>query len=84
MKKLMRLITAFFFTSVSGCASENNNALGDATVTVRVVDDVGRPIKDVRSRLLSLSWYDAPAGLTDTNGVFKIYDCMCSYDRTIT
>jgi hypothetical protein len=59
--------------ATTGCAATpNNHGCKDAIVTVRVVNDEGEPVSDVRSRLLSLSWYDAPAGLTDTNGIFQI------------
>ena len=53
---------------LSGCANNLN-----ATVRVRVTDESGQPIHNVRSRLLSLSMYDAPSGLTDINGIFSIY-----------
>ena len=76
MKKLNTYVCFFaatIFTFTSGCISIFGNGLGEATVTVRVVDDLGEPINEVRSRLLSLSWYNAPWGRTDTNGIFIIH-----------
>jgi len=52
---------------LSGCA---NNL--DAIVKLRVIDDEGKPVSNVRSKVFSASMYDAPPGFTDTNGMVKI------------
>jgi len=56
----------------TGCIAFTNG-LGSATIRVCIIDDVEQPVKGVKSRILSESWYDAPSGFSDTNGMFSVY-----------
>ena len=74
-KALACLTTAIMtLVSTSGCAAiANKSSFGDATITVCIVDDKRQPIEGVHSKLFSLSSYDAPSGLTDTNGIYSVH-----------
>ncbi len=73
MKKQLTIFLIVFVVAVAAsfAYSQGLSGLNDATVVVRVVDELGRPVGGVRSTLWSLSDYDAKPGLTDTNGLFS-------------
>ena len=75
----MRTKTIIFLTFICvtiipliGCA-DLTNGLGSATVTVKIVDDIDKPLEDVRSEVYNLSDFDVAHGLTDTNGKYSLH-----------
>jgi len=86
MKKIMTTFHFTFFAlatfaPLTGCANNPN-----AIITVRVIDDAGKPISNVQSRIMSTFSYGTPTGLTDTNGMYavhldKIYDLDGTFQK---
>jgi len=64
-------VTLAALAPLSGCATLTNNP--NATIRVRVVDDVGEPIGGVHANVYNIFDLDTTPGLTDTNGVHIIH-----------
>jgi len=62
------IIALATLTPLSGCANPN------ATIKVRIVDDVGKPVNEVRSRLINIFDYGVNnRSLTDANGMYSVH-----------